>query len=366
MDTFSTGSLKINDMATDPSSPSSSTLILANDQTSSGSIISMSDTGGALSSSTETTLHTLSSTTPGYVNLETGSNQVWWDVNSSKTVGEYNIPGSSYSTYSAPSSFTAVGPMATSADGSTVIVADTGSTGAVQEFGSVSPFGNTNSLSIGGQIGGIAPAAATAGSWDAYVVVGNNIEVVNTATQSVTQIIPDAYTPKAIVASPDGNYIYIANEFGSGSNEGSISEISITNEDLSGYGFTTPVTVSEQTGQPGVEPYFTSIAINPQGTDLFGRVERICRRYPHQLFRHAYVVGHLPWPSRHRRRRWPRIRTHAFRGDRWPRRGLRLRHRVQRFVQRRSSGTRSDDSRQRNMAVRNGPGGPEFARLWNS
>lgn len=268
-DTFSTGSLKINDMATDPSSPSSSTLILANDQTSSGSIISMSDTGGALSSSTETTLHTLSSTTPGYVNLETGSNQVWWDVNSSKTVGEYNIPGSSYSTYSAPSSFTAVGPMATSADGSTVIVADTGSTGAVQEFGSVSPFGNTNSLSIGGQIGGIAPAAATAGSWDAYVVVGNNIEVVNTATQSVTQIIPDAYTPKAIVASPDGNYIYIANEFGSGSNEGSISEISITNEDLSGYGFTTPVTVSEQTGQPGVEPYFTSIAINPQGTDLF-------------------------------------------------------------------------------------------------
>lgn len=107
----------------------------------------------------------------------------------------------------------------------------------------------------------IAPALAEAGSWNAYVADGSEVDVVNTDTLSITETITDSNGPEAIVTSPDGQFVYVVNSV--------TPSVTVLQTDDIGTP-TSPVvaTISLPKGSEPNAPIPTEAAISPSGDTL--------------------------------------------------------------------------------------------------
>ncbi len=247
-------------IATDQTTSSSSTLMVTDQQSSSsGRILVFNDSSGTLSA--PTVLRTLASYEPGPVEVSPGGTYVYVAmVGSREWIQEQITYPYTTNWYTAPSSFTSTQSTGLSADGSTLLLADSAS-GAVQEV-STSSGANTSSTSADSSVYAIAPAFAAVGSWNAFVPIqaSNVVDVVNVATQSVTETITDSNGPRQVVASPDGQYVYVANT----------STVSVIQTSL--IGTTSNPLITTITGIQGSQPNTPDlnggIAISPSGDSL--------------------------------------------------------------------------------------------------
>ena len=253
--TYTNSSLDPTGIATDLTSSSSSTLLVTDAQSSSGHLLQFSDASGTLSS--PTTLLTFSSQVPGAVSISTGSTYGYVAFPGTRSFDQVPVASpTSYSAESAPSGFGAIRSMGLSADGSTLMVGDN-NTGSVQEW-STSAQANTNSTSADASVWAIAAAYGPSDSWDVYATSfgGNDIQVVNTGTDSVVQTIADSNGPEAVATSPDGQYVYVANA----------DSVSVIQTSL--VGTTENPIVATITGIQGSlpnTPGLQSIAVSPSG-----------------------------------------------------------------------------------------------------
>jgi RHS repeat-associated protein len=250
--TYTNSSYDPTGIATDLSTSSSTSLLVTNAQSSSGSLLGFSDATGTLSA--PTAVATFSSNTPAAVSVNPGATLAYVAMTGTTTVNQVTVSSGATSSIALSSGFTSVGPMALSADGSTLMAADTGSA-TVQELAAVAGTG-TNSTTTGATVTGIAPAIATQGSWNAYVTYSGGIYVVNTGTDTITQTITDANGPVAVAPSPDGKFVYVANT----------STVTVIQTSLIGTA-TNPV-VATITGLQGAEPntpLLVAIAVSPSG-----------------------------------------------------------------------------------------------------
>jgi YVTN family beta-propeller protein len=239
-------------------SATSSTTFLVTDAQASGYLLKFT-VAGTLSAPTQVKHFNSPSETPGAVAVTPGGSNAWVALTGTTSADDVVVSSGSTASYTVNSSFSGVGDLALSADGSTLMTADTGS-GTIQETSATSGSA-TNSTSTDADVSSIAPALATPGAWNAYVTAGSDVDVVNTATQTLTQSIADTDGPIALAASPDGRYVYVANQ--------STPSISIIETSLVGT-TTNPIiaTFSIPQGSESNAPIPDSIAVNPQGTAL--------------------------------------------------------------------------------------------------
>src|SRR6202035_882112 len=123
--TYTNASYNPTGIATDLSGTSSGTLLVGDAQSGSGSLLNFSDTSGTLSS--PTTVTSFATTVPGAISLSPGSTTAYVAMTGTKTVNQVTVATGATTAISTASSFTAVGPIGLSADGSTLLAADTGS-----------------------------------------------------------------------------------------------------------------------------------------------------------------------------------------------------------------------------------------------
>jgi len=255
--TYTNSSYDFSGIGSDLSTSSSGSFYVTDAQAS-GYLLKFS-VAGTLSAPTQVAHFNSPSMTPGAISVAPGSTDAWVAMTGTYKVDDVALPGGAITTDTVNSSFTAVGPIGLSADGATLLAADTGS-GNVQEL-ATSTGTATNSTAADSTVWAIAPALASPGSWDAYVATGSNVDVVNTSTLSLTQTIADSNGPISLAAGPDGQYVYVANQ--------TTPSISIIQTSLVG---TTPNPIVATFSIPqGAEPHApipNSIAINPQGTTL--------------------------------------------------------------------------------------------------
>ena len=197
-------------IATDSSNTSSSTVVVGNVASGSYSLMQFAVTGGT----TWTSIATAPlSVVPGPVALNNGSTEAYAALSGSDTVDAVVVGSSTATAISMPSSFTSAGAIALSGNGTNLLVADTGSS-AVGGF--TVPVGTLNTTSsLSASVTALATSPSSVQSWDAYVVVGGSsgsINVVNSVTNSLVMTIPDTRSPDGVAASPDGQYVYVAEQ----------------------------------------------------------------------------------------------------------------------------------------------------------
>ena len=256
--TYTNASYDPTGIATDLTTSSSSTLLVTDAQSGSGHLLKFSDGSGTLSS--PTSLLTFSSQVPGAVSLSSGSVDGYVAFTGTKDYDQ--VPLSSPTSavqYSAPSGFGNIRSMGLSADGSTLMVADTGS-GTVQEW-STAADADTSSTAADSSVWAIAPAYGPTDAWDLYATSFTNheVQVVNTGTGTVVQTIADSNGPEDVAASPDGRYVYVVNT----------DSVSIIQTSL--IGSTTNPIIATITGIQGTEPNtptLQSIGVSPSGDSV--------------------------------------------------------------------------------------------------
>ena len=253
--TYTNASYDPTGIATDLTSSSSSTLVVTDGQGSSGHLLEFSDASGTLSS--PTVVATYASYSPGPVSLSTGSTTAYVAMTGTRHFVQVPLADPTSSTWSVvPSAYSSIESLGLSADGSTLLLADSGS-GSVQEW-STSADANTNSTAADTEVYAIAAAYGPTDSWDVYATSfgGDDIQVVNTGTDSVVQTIADSNGPEAVATSPDGKYVYVANA----------DSVSVIQTSL--VGTTTNPIVATITGIQGSlpnTPGLQSIAVSPSG-----------------------------------------------------------------------------------------------------
>jgi RHS repeat-associated protein len=255
--TYTNSSYDFSGIASDLSSTSSGSFFVTDAQAS-GYLLEFT-VAGTLTAPTQVTRFNSPSQQPGPVSINPGATDAWVGMTGTQKVDDVTVSSGTIHSYTASSAFTAVGPIGLSADGGTLLAADTGSA-TVQGLASSSGAATT-STTTDAVVSAIAPALAQAGSWDAYVTAGSNVDVVNTNTLSVTQTIADANGPVASAASADGKYLYVAN-----STTPSVSVIATAD-----VGTATNPVVKVITIPKGLEtnpPIPGAIAMNPQEMTL--------------------------------------------------------------------------------------------------
>jgi YD repeat-containing protein len=251
--TYTNATYKPAGIATDFSTPSSNVLIVGDAQSTSGHLLSFSDNSSTLSA--PTSFKTFSASVPAAISLNPGATTAVVAMNGTRTVNEVNVSSGSTTSYAVPSSFGSVGPIGLSDDGSTIYAADTASS-SVEEMAYTAGTSSATSTPAA-IISAVAPAYSF-GGWYAYVVTASNqIDVVNTGTQSIVQTIADSHTPEYVAVSPDGKYAYVANT----------SSVSVITTSLVGNS-ATPITTTITSIQGGSQPntaQLNGIAVSPTG-----------------------------------------------------------------------------------------------------
>jgi YVTN family beta-propeller protein len=203
--TYTNASYNFSGIATDLSTTSSSAL-LATDGVTGGHLLKFDDSAGTLSA--PTVVRTFGTVNPGAVSLSPGGATAYVIAVGSKVVQEVTVSSGADTGVTTNSAFTAVGALGLSADGATLLSADS-ATSNVQGTNTVANTA-TNETSTDAVVTAIAPALASSGGWDLYALHGTSLDVINSATSSITQTITISATGKALAASPDGQWMYAA------------------------------------------------------------------------------------------------------------------------------------------------------------
>jgi RHS repeat-associated protein len=255
--TYTNASYDPTGVATDLSSSSSSTLLVTDAQSASGHLLSFI-AGASLSS--PTIAKSYASDVPGAVSLSPGSQYGYVDLTDTNKVSVVTLSSGAAVQVTPNSSFTNLGAVALSADGSTLLSANTanGSVQGTTIYGSVAAY----TLSADSRVWAIAPAPPVQDAWNVFVTIpgSGGIDVVNSGTGSIVQTITDTGgSPTAIAASPDGKYVYVAN----GSN------ISVIQDSL--VSTTSNPIVATITGIQGTEPNtptINALSVSPNGDSV--------------------------------------------------------------------------------------------------
>jgi RHS repeat-associated protein len=255
--TYTNASYDPTGVATDLSSSSSSTLLVTDAQSASGHLLSFI-AGASLFS--PTIAKSYASDVPGAVSLSPGSQYGYVDLTDTNKVSLVTLSSGTAVQITPNSSFTNLGAIALSADGSTLLSANTAN-GSVQ---GTTIYGNTAAytLSADSRVWAIAPAPPVQDAWNVFVTLpgSGGIDVVNSGTGSIVQTITDTGgSPTAIAASPDGKYVYVAN----GSN------ISVIQDSL--ISTTSNPIIATVTGVQGTEPNtptINALSVSPNGDSV--------------------------------------------------------------------------------------------------
>jgi RHS repeat-associated protein len=254
--TYTNSSYKPTGIATDTSSPSSNLLIVGDAQSSTGHLLSFTDNSASLSA--PTSFKTFTASVPEAISLSPGGATAVVAMNATRTVNEVNTSSGTTTSYFVPSTFSSVGPIGLSDDGSTIYAGDTGGS-SVQEmsFAAGTSSAITTTAAV---VSAIAPAYSY-GGWNAYVVTSSSsIDVINTGTQSIIQKITDANSPQYVAVSPDGKFAYVANT-------SSVSVITTALVGTPSNPITTTITAIQGGSQPNTAQ-LNGVQVSPTGDSI--------------------------------------------------------------------------------------------------
>jgi RHS repeat-associated protein len=254
--TYTNASYDPTGVATDLSSGSTDTLLVTDAQSSSGHLLSFI---ASVSLSSPTVERYWATDVPGPVSLSPGSQYAYVDLTNTKNVSVVNLSAGTAVQFTPNSSYTNLGAMALSADGSMVLTANTASASVQGTFayGDVAAY----TLSTDSRVWAIAPAPPVEDAWNVFVTIPGDdvVDVVNSGTSSVVQSITDSNGPMAVASSPDGKYVYVANT----------DSISVIQDSL--VSTTSNPIVATITGIQGSEPNtptLSAIAVSPNGDSV--------------------------------------------------------------------------------------------------
>ncbi len=248
-------------IATDLTNSGSTNLYVTNSQVHSGStssLVAFSDASGALG--TPTLIRNYTVATMGSLTVDPGEVNAYVAQPAQSKVDQIVIASGSATSITTSTTLASPGAIGLSADGLTLLGADT-SAASLQEASTAS-LAATNTVTTNAAVAAIATALPPVGSWNAYVITSGtstNVDVINTGTSSITNSFYDSHTPEAVVASPDGQYVYIANT-------NSVSVIATADVGVLSNPIVATITGIQGT-QPSV-PTLNGIAISPSGDAL--------------------------------------------------------------------------------------------------
>jgi RHS repeat-associated protein len=263
--TYTNSSYDPNYIAVNYANAASPSLVVSSTLSSSGAILEFNDGSGTFTAPVNVV--TVSTYVPEQIAWDGGN--AWVALNGRSSDLEFKVSTGALEENLIISGFTAAGPLALSADRSTLLTADTGS-GGVDGFSTTSYGQNFNSTTAA-PVTSLIPAYPELNFWNAVVITAgngaNNINVLNTgfntAYNSIVQTFTEDNNPIAVAASPDGQYVYIANT----------DSISVVQTSLIGVA-TNPVVAtiampqnSSLGNQPHV-PQLNGIAVSPSGDAL--------------------------------------------------------------------------------------------------
>ena len=243
-------------LATDASDPSSSTVMVANDATGSYSLVQFSVTSPT---SWTTVATTALAGAPGRVVFSSVAGYTYVALTNSSVVDAVAVGSSTLSIINAPSNVTNIAALALSGTGTTLLLSDTTSATVAGLTVPSGTLATTSTLSA--PVSALVAAPASVQSWNAYVVVGggaNVIDVVNSQANAVVQTIADSRTPEAVVASPDGSSIYVAEQ----------SSVSIISTALVGGASSPFVATIALPSSFDASANLSSIAVSPNGDSV--------------------------------------------------------------------------------------------------
>ena len=254
--TYTNASYDPTGVATDLSSGSTDTLLVTDAQSSSGHLLSFI---ASVSLSSPTVERYWATDVPGAVSLSPGSQYAYVDLTNTKNVSVVDLSAGTAVQFTPNSSYTNLGAMALSADGSMVLTANTASASVQGTFsyGDVAAY----TLSTDSRVWAIAPAPPVQDAWNVFVTIPGDdiVDVVNSGTSSVVQSVTDSNGPTAVASSPDGKYVYVANT----------DSISVIQDSL--VSTTSNPIVATITGIQGSEPNtptLSAISVSPNGDSV--------------------------------------------------------------------------------------------------
>lgn len=257
--TYTNSSYDFSYIAMNRSNWASEGMLVASSGSSSGAILSFNDGSGTLSA--PASIATFSSTVPSAVGFQNGTEYAYVAFQSSTTI-KYYLFGSphTYEGSFSPGSFTAVGAMVFSADTSVLLAADTGH----NTVEAMTPTGaEDETTTTGAIVTALAAAFPAQGAYDVYVNVGSTIDAISTAVGS-SGVIGASFsdssgTPNAMAASPDGKYVYLANQ--TAVKVVTTADVGVTTSPIT-------ATISIPTPTGGTTPDLDAIAVSPSGDSV--------------------------------------------------------------------------------------------------
>jgi RHS repeat-associated protein len=260
-------------LATDWTTPSSATLYVTSDSSTGQNLRSWADDGATWGSGT-----TIASfgVAPGALSISAGAQVAYVSLPSDSEVEAYSLSALSvlgYETGIKP------GPMALSWDSGTLLAGDTTSGSDELGLAHTSAFGSTFAeTAMAGQVSAIAVPVAAYIYYDIVAItdgLNGYINVIDSATGAIIEQWYDANTPEAVVASPNGQVVYVVDATGGGTS-GTEPEVNVLS--TADFGTATdPITAVYPIAQSATTPWSyslahapvpKSIAISPNGDSL--------------------------------------------------------------------------------------------------
>jgi RHS repeat-associated protein len=263
-------------LAVDWTTPSSATLYVTSNSSSGQNLESWADDGATWG--TGTTIASFG-VAPSALAISSGAQVAYVSLPSDSEVEAYSLSASSvlgYETGIDP------GPMALSWDSGTLLAGDATSGSDELGLAHTSAFGSTFAeTAMAGQVSAIAVPVAAYVYYDIVAITDGTggssgfINVIDSATGATIEQYPDYNTPEAVVASPNGQEVYVVDSTGGGTS-GTEPEVNVLS--TADFGTATdPITVVYPIAQSATTPFSyslthapvpKSVAISPNGDSL--------------------------------------------------------------------------------------------------
>jgi RHS repeat-associated protein len=228
-------------------------------QASSGHLLQFTP-GSVLSS--PTVVRSWASDVPGGVAVAPGGTYVYVNLTNTNQVSVVDIPASTATLITPNSGFANLRAIALSADGATLLSANTASD--AMEANNATSGDALYDVTADAEVWAIATPPPSQDAWDVYVSQPTGgVFVVNSGTGAIVQQI-GILGAGAEATSPDGKYVYVADYSGSDVPQIQVIETALVST-------TTNPVVATITGIQGSEPNtpdLTSLAVSPSGDSL--------------------------------------------------------------------------------------------------